>query len=681
MSTLGRPAVADAPAHAPHRSDEGPGSALNPAYWKNGIRMILVLAGALTLTTTPVRAQDLFGSIAYSRDPTGTSVGAMAWNTESRWEARTRALRRCRADGGRFCQEVGRFQNACGAIATGDGSGYGTGWGESIPEARSMALANCRNHGVTNCRIRAAQCAKAASPVTQPTRSTVRRVQADLARLGYKPGPADGIAGRRTAAAVKRFQSDSGLPADGVISPALVKQLRAKARAAQTKETPTQPRPEKAQAAPKETPAAVPAGEAGDLWGALAVSQNPGGGYAWGIAWNAGDRAAAKRRAVRECRDAGGKNCREGGSFKSSCSALAVGDGAGWGSGGGDTPEKAAAAATAKCGQYTDNCQVVVSRCSDSAGDAGGVAAARPTPKETPAAPAAGKAGDLWGSIAYSPTSRLGMIVWNYGGRGAAKQQSLQGCRRDGGIGCKEVAWFQNACGAIAIGGGTGYGGGWGESKAESERMALSNCRSAASNCKVEVSRCTDTATEAPSVTKTPAAKEPVAVTEKEPAAVLSPKCPGTEVGIGYNSNCWLEFVNRPGCHYWNSYNAMSAQPSSGRGVYRLGLENVKTVRVWVKERCRLNCRMLGGFLRAAQPNAKGNLKNGRMDGLWVFYDKEIMYGEVRGITRVEVPTIEGAVHGRVVARIDHPNLQGKYIDCMWSEFINDKKVNYGHDC
>ena len=216
----------------------------------------------------------------------------------------------------------------------------------------------------------------------KPTRSTVRRVQADLARLGYKPGPADGIAGRRTAAAVKRFQSASGLPADGVISPALVKQLRAKARAAQTKETPAQPRPEKAQAASKETSAAAPAGKAGGLWSALAVSQNPGGGYAWGIAWNAGGRAAAKRRAVRECRDAGGKNCREGGSFKSSCSALAVGDGAGWGSGGGDTPEKAAAAATAKCGQYTDNCEVVVSRCSDTAGDAGGVAAKAPERKE-----------------------------------------------------------------------------------------------------------------------------------------------------------------------------------------------------------------------------------------------------------------------------------------------------------
>ena len=247
-----------------------------------------------------------------------------------------------------------------------------------------MALANCRNHGVTNCRIRAAQCAKAASPVTQPTRSTVRRVQADLARLGYKPGPADGIAGRRTAAAVKRFQSDSGLPADGVISPALVTQLRAKARAAQTKETLAQPRPEKAQAAPKETPAAAPAGEAGDLWGSLAVSQNPDGGFAWAIVWNAGDHAAAKRRAVQVCREKGGENCRDGGWFKNSCGALAVGDGAGWGGGGGDTPEKAAAAATAKCGQYTDNCEVVVSRCSDSAGDAGGVAAV-PTGGSEPA--------------------------------------------------------------------------------------------------------------------------------------------------------------------------------------------------------------------------------------------------------------------------------------------------------
>ena len=44
--------------------------------------------------------------------------------------------------------------------------------------------------------------------------STSKRFLIDL---GYDPGTADGIFGSRTSAAVRSFQSDSGITADGLV--------------------------------------------------------------------------------------------------------------------------------------------------------------------------------------------------------------------------------------------------------------------------------------------------------------------------------------------------------------------------------------------------------------------------------------------------------------------------------
>jgi S1-C subfamily serine protease len=50
-------------------------------------------------------------------------------------------------------------------------------------------------------------------------------VQADLAELGYDPGPVDGVLGRRTRAAIRAFQADVGLPVDGRTSDELIAAL------------------------------------------------------------------------------------------------------------------------------------------------------------------------------------------------------------------------------------------------------------------------------------------------------------------------------------------------------------------------------------------------------------------------------------------------------------------------
>ncbi|MDP6705729.1 MAG: peptidoglycan-binding domain-containing protein [Alphaproteobacteria bacterium] len=47
-----------------------------------------------------------------------------------------------------------------------------------------------------------------------------------LRDLGYRPGPVDGLMGRRTGSAIKSYQRDRGLAADGRIDESLVASLR-----------------------------------------------------------------------------------------------------------------------------------------------------------------------------------------------------------------------------------------------------------------------------------------------------------------------------------------------------------------------------------------------------------------------------------------------------------------------
>jgi len=77
--------------------------------------------------------------------------------------------------------------------------------------------------------------AKRAPPAARPAPAPlppepdpeIETIQADLRTLGYDPGPADGILGARTAAAIREYQRDTGLPVDGKPTPALAVSLRA----------------------------------------------------------------------------------------------------------------------------------------------------------------------------------------------------------------------------------------------------------------------------------------------------------------------------------------------------------------------------------------------------------------------------------------------------------------------
>ncbi len=76
----------------------------------------------------------------------------------------------------------------------------------------------------------AAEPPSAARPA--PSSEQVLATQRLLARFGYRPGPADGLLGPRTRAAVRSFQQETGLAADGEVTADLLQRLQARAAAA-----------------------------------------------------------------------------------------------------------------------------------------------------------------------------------------------------------------------------------------------------------------------------------------------------------------------------------------------------------------------------------------------------------------------------------------------------------------
>jgi 1,2-diacylglycerol 3-beta-glucosyltransferase len=63
----------------------------------------------------------------------------------------------------------------------------------------------------------------------------VGRLQQQLARLGYRPGPIDGLFGPLTAGAVRRLQTANGVAIDGIVGPVTRRALRAQAGASATR--------------------------------------------------------------------------------------------------------------------------------------------------------------------------------------------------------------------------------------------------------------------------------------------------------------------------------------------------------------------------------------------------------------------------------------------------------------
>ncbi|MCP4329585.1 MAG: peptidoglycan-binding protein [Alphaproteobacteria bacterium] len=57
-------------------------------------------------------------------------------------------------------------------------------------------------------------------------RAYIIGIQEELAAHGYQPGPADGVMGSQTVAAIRAYQSDAGLPVTGVASKELLDHMK-----------------------------------------------------------------------------------------------------------------------------------------------------------------------------------------------------------------------------------------------------------------------------------------------------------------------------------------------------------------------------------------------------------------------------------------------------------------------
>lgn len=110
------------------------------------LRAATIAAGLLIATSGMAEAAN-YGAIAYS-----PSTGARAYSLDysTRAGAETRALNECRARG-RGCKIVMWFKNACGALAAGNGGGWGSAWAGSRRAAETAATRNCsaRTRGCT----------------------------------------------------------------------------------------------------------------------------------------------------------------------------------------------------------------------------------------------------------------------------------------------------------------------------------------------------------------------------------------------------------------------------------------------------------------------------------------------------------------------------------------------------
>ena len=97
-------------------------------------------------------------------------------------------------------------------------------------------------------------------------------------------------------------------------------------------------------------------------------------------------------------------------------------------------------------------------------------------------------AADLFGAIAFSPSTGKVGGGWNFAAKSDASAEAVTQC----GVGdCAAVVIFPS-CGAVAVGDGYGMGFSADGSAAKAEETALANCSGYTANCLITMSFCND---------------------------------------------------------------------------------------------------------------------------------------------------------------------------------------------
>ena len=199
---------------------------------------------ATLLISVPAVAQEAHGVIALGTKPdqgNGVAYG-FAWNFPAKNAAHVEAVNGCIASGGTNCMQLAWFQDGCGALAMGrHGIAQGKP-GMTLEQAEARALRACKAAGGAECDIVGSLCAvpggepriwsggesvlpmpdaqtAAAGPADESlTRAERVRLQRALTALGFDTGPADGVFGSKTRAAIWDCQEASGHEATGYLT-------------------------------------------------------------------------------------------------------------------------------------------------------------------------------------------------------------------------------------------------------------------------------------------------------------------------------------------------------------------------------------------------------------------------------------------------------------------------------
>lgn len=99
------------------------------------------------------------------------------------------------------------------------------------PVKGGRVTSESNNSGITK---RSPVATDSRNPNASYRNEVVREVQSLLGRLGFQPGPTDGIAGTRTTKAIRAFQRTAGIRPDGVVSAGLLELLNTKLKAQTT---------------------------------------------------------------------------------------------------------------------------------------------------------------------------------------------------------------------------------------------------------------------------------------------------------------------------------------------------------------------------------------------------------------------------------------------------------------
>lgn len=155
------------------------------------MKQIVFAALALGITAAPVKA-DMFGGFIDGALG-GAIIGGIIGGSEGAWDGVV----------------VG------GAVGAIDGASRESYRNRYYPQQRDNYIYNNPRRP-----------APAPRGQTMSSKQLVVEVQKSLRRLGYNPGPADGVPGPATGRAILAYQKDQGLPQDNRINTALLQHLR-----------------------------------------------------------------------------------------------------------------------------------------------------------------------------------------------------------------------------------------------------------------------------------------------------------------------------------------------------------------------------------------------------------------------------------------------------------------------